>query len=167
MLRMERKRLVGPKPYITVRHNIEVAHRLYLLPGKCENIHGHSMWVELTLFGELDKNGILAGLDFGDVKKEFRHYLDSTFDHRLLLNEQDPWAQLVRHMPGDQPLSNDVHYKRLPGLQPISIGDPTTENLARIIAHWGATQFNLPTDVVVHETAVNSAGFFVGRESED
>jgi 6-pyruvoyltetrahydropterin/6-carboxytetrahydropterin synthase len=130
---------------IQVRHNIEVAHRLSLLPGKCEAIHGHSMWVELELAGDIDSTGILAGLDFGAVKRAFRGYLDSQFDHRLLLNEND-----------------DLAYLDLPGLRTLP-GDPTTELLARWIGQWAQAAFPFPQTpsglVTVRETHVNAATY--------
>jgi 6-pyruvoyl-tetrahydropterin synthase len=107
-----------------------------LLPGKCQNIHGHSLQIELTIEGRLDKNGILAGLDFGAVKKIFRGYIDEKLDHHLHLNVDDVWANQLRTWSARPGLSKlgaaDVIYSRLPGLQVWS-GDPTTENLAKWI----------------------------------
>jgi len=87
-------------------------------------------------------------LEFGDVKQKFRHFLDQNFDHHLLLNEKDPWARDI------------IPYtsSRLPGLTAMP-GDPTTEHLAKWIAEWAMEEFASPVDVVVHETAVNSAGY--------
>lgn len=134
--------------FITVRHNIEVAHRLYELPGKCENIHGHSMWVTLTLQGTLDEHGILGGVEFGTLKKEFRGYLDETYDHRLLLNPDDPFAQPNALLPG----------QTLPGLQ-VCKADPTTENIVKWIRdHMLATEYgDMVHAVEVQETHVNGA----------
>lgn len=125
---------------IRVRHNIEVAHRLSLLPGKCENIHGHSMWVELEITGAPDERGLSNGLDFGAVKRAFRGHLDETYDHRLLLNAADELAALD-----------------LPGTR-MCFGDPTTENIARWVLEWATGEFGpAATRVDVHETHVNSA----------
>jgi 6-pyruvoyltetrahydropterin/6-carboxytetrahydropterin synthase len=131
---------------LIVKHNIEVAHRLSLTPGKCENIHGHSMWVELALYGTtINESGMLEGMDFGGVKKAFRAYLDEKFDHRLLLNIEDPWADNLD----------------LPGLF-ATPGDPTTENISRWIYGWAVEEFNTPygslrvASVKVDETATNS-----------
>lgn len=140
-------------PILTIRHNIEVAHRLYELPGKCENIHGHSMWVELAVQGHIGETGILrtngGGQSFGDMKKTFRGYLDETFDHHVLLNEQDPWAQ-----PAILPTGSSREY--LPGLQ-IMPADPTTEHLALWISEWAANEFQADVTVKVNETSVNAA----------
>ena len=128
---------------IKVRHHIEVAHRLYLLPGTCQNIHGHSMWVTMELFGEVDSKGILEGLDFSSVKQTFRKHLDTTFDHRLLLNEVDPI--IIGHS--------------LPG-QRLTPGDPTTENIARWVGHWAIDTWQPFVNhivIEVQETSVNFA----------
>lgn len=141
--------------FIEVRHNIEVAHRLFNLNGKCERIHGHSMWVDLKLHGSVDAHGILSSLDFGTVKKKFRGFLDGSFDHHLLLNENDPWAGPVALPDGSEDSASRVVH--LPGVVTFP-GDPTTENLARWIAEWAVDEFELPADVIVHETSVNAAG---------
>lgn len=132
---------------LQVRHNIEVAHRLSRLPGKCEAIHGHSMWVTLELGGDVDHAGLLAGLDFGAVKRTFRGHLDADYDHRLLLNRDDPLAAVT-----------DPAGLNLPGLRRCP-GDPSTEHIARWIGWWALDAF--PTIrsglVTVQETHVNAA----------
>lgn len=132
------------KQSIIVKHNIEVAHRLHLLPGKCENIHGHSMWVELELFAKIDDKGICGGMGFGEVKQLFRAYLDGTYDHHLLLHKDDLWSEY-----------------RLPGLITFD-GDPTTENIARWVGEWSMRVLHQDgavgrMKVTVDETRVNSA----------
>ena len=130
--------------FLVVRHNIEVAHRLSLTPGQCENIHGHSMWVELALGGSIDDTGKIDGLDFAKIKQYFREYLDKWFDHRLLLASIDPL------------LAGPNTVAAYPGLQ-LTQGDPTTENIAKWIGEWARHEFNKPTKVTVHETSVNAA----------
>lgn len=128
---------------LIVAHNIEVAHRLSQLPGKCEAIHGHSMWVALTLDGPLSPAGMVANLDFGLVKKAFRAHLDAEYDHRLLLNAEDAWAGLD-----------------LPGLHRTP-GDPTTEHIAKWIGDWARYAFPevASLTVQVDETRVNAATY--------
>ena len=137
------------KTSIQVTHNIEVAHRLFLTPGKCENIHGHSMLVELEMWGDINAQGLMEGLEFGQVKRIFRKHLDDTYDHQLLLNKDDPWAVA-------QLLDGQVLY--LPGLAVCPYGDPTTENLARWIGAWGQGFKDIKhIKCTVHETKVNMA----------
>lgn len=141
---------------IAIRHSVEMAHRLYHTPGRCQQIHGHNWRVELTLFGPVNRDGLLAGLNFSIIKPEFRKYLDDTFDHRILLNERDPWAGFLRtelNAEGDAGTP-------LPGLQTLSV-DPTTENFARIIGETVIERFHLPAvsemRVRVDETDTNTA----------
>jgi 6-pyruvoyltetrahydropterin/6-carboxytetrahydropterin synthase len=124
---------------------IQVAHRLLNMPGKCQNIHGHSMKVTLYITGTVDENGVLGGLDFGVVKKEFRNYLKLTYDHKLLLNENDPWAAHLH--------AGLLGMGYLPGLQTVP-SDPTTENIAMWIFEYMAEDFNV-TRVEIQETSTN------------
>lgn len=113
---------------LKVHHNMELAHRLFTLPGKCQNIHGHGMQVTLELFAPMDDYGYAMDLDgtpieFGDVKKKFRTYIDEVFDHHLHLNQNDPWADELT-------LMTDAYLpQKLPGLQTWP-NDPSTENFA-------------------------------------
>lgn len=150
-----------------IKHNIEIAHRLSLTEGKCEAIHGHSMNVELEISAsKLDDKGLMAGLEFGAMKKTFRAYLDNTFDHRLLLNVSDKWAQPVTFVSEEgEPLAQ-LRMTYLPGLQTM-IGDPTTENIATNIGlwcwnEWGHVHGYSNYTVTVWETATNKAVWRMG-----
>lgn len=136
---------------IKVRHNMEMAHRLYETKGKCEAIHGHSWWVELEIEGEVSAAGMV--LEFGAVKKQFREHLDSEYDHRIILNDEDPWVSRTIKANGQ--------YVRLPGLREV-LDDPTTENVAKWIGQWAQKTFDTEYSfykyrVTVWETTVNAA----------
>lgn len=144
---------------ISVRHNVEMAHRLFLTPGNCEQIHGHSWDVKLTLTGLVDNNGLLSGINFTELKKTLREYLDKTFDHRVLLNPADPLA-------GKLHVADSEGWFTLPGLQTMPSGDPTTENFAETIGRY--IQTNLYGEfsaicVNVMETSVNFAEWHWAR----
>lgn len=147
---------------LSVKHNVEVAHRLFETPGKCENIHGHSMLIELSIRGEIGPAGLLipnpnsdvankTPLEFGELKDWFRGMLDKALDHHLILNEID----VLNTLP-------------LPGLVKFP-GEPTTENIAKWVyeaAYRQYIQFELQPvagrsmmHVTVQETAVNSATY--------
>lgn len=136
---------------LKIRHNMEVAHRLSLLPGKCQQIHGHSMWVVAEFEGEVDHSGILLGMDFGSVKGVFRNHLDKTYDHHLLLNHDDPLLTM---------LGTNAYEDFYPGLAEC-VADPTTENIAKWIGEWCLDQYSVDglerVKVEVWETQVNSA----------
>jgi 6-pyruvoyltetrahydropterin/6-carboxytetrahydropterin synthase len=143
---------------LKVTHNIEVAHRLFKLPGKCQNIHGHSMLVTLVLYvEESDDDGYALGpdgtiLEFGKLKQSFRSYLDAVWDHHLHLNEKDPWA-------GPVTLDGDL-VERLPGLQ-VWPGDPSTENIARWIYQACSAMIpDMQIGIDVDETRSNGVGYY-------
>lgn len=128
--------------HIKVKHNVEMAHRLWTPQGKCENIHGHSWWVTLSLWGEPDKDGIL--LEFGKVKRTFREMLDSTFDHKTILDVKDPLWEELKGI-------------EIPGFMEVGF-NPTTENFAERIGLWAKQAFpETRPEVEVWETAVNAA----------
>jgi 6-pyruvoyltetrahydropterin/6-carboxytetrahydropterin synthase len=137
---------------ICVTHNIEIAHRLTHLPGKCEQIHGHSMVVTLGLKGRINSKGLLSDLDFGHVKRAFRDHLDTKYDHHLLLNENDPWAGPIS-LPDGTYVSGS-RTTQLPGLVTFP-GDPTTENIAKWIAQWATDAFRKSVEVYIAETDTN------------
>lgn len=132
---------------IYVQDYIQVAHRLINLPGKCQNIHGHSMLVRLYLIGVLDRTGLIVDsdgeiLDFSEVKRVFRNHLTAIYDHHLLLNEADHWARSGVELPG----------------LTTCIADPTTENIAKWIANHMSNFFPV-SKVTIEETATNGVTF--------
>ena len=146
---------------IFVNHNAEIAHRLSNLPGKCQNIHGHSLKIEMTLIGAVDQRGLLNGFDFGFVKRHFRGWIDDNWDHRLLLNSADPWTEVWECACGSTK-------ERLPGLWVHSEpGDPTIENLCRWLGEAMTEFFNyldkhgeyIPVLIRIQETETNGASW--------
>lgn len=137
---------------LAIRHNAELAHRLTKTAGKCESIHGHSVWFTIRLAAPQLADDDTAGVMFGDLKHAVRGWIDTTLDHRTVLNATDPLADLLAD-----------HGQNITRLD----GDPTTENLARITAqHVGLILPDLdPTgqltvaSVWVDETHVNGAGW--------
>jgi 6-pyruvoyltetrahydropterin/6-carboxytetrahydropterin synthase len=77
-------------PYaISVRHNFETAHRLPHLPGKCESLHGHSWWTEITISApKLTAKSIIV--EYGPLKKALREWIDTYLDHGVMLGSADP-----------------------------------------------------------------------------
>ena len=64
-------------------------HRLLNYEGKCRYLHGHNAKVEIELHSEtLDNRGMV--MDFAEVKQKLQGWVDSTFDHKMLLNKADP-----------------------------------------------------------------------------
>src|SRR3972149_8603134 len=73
---------------ISVRLEFEYAHRLLNYEGVCANIHGHHGIVEMELVGDnVDSAGML--IDFSDVKKVCKNWIDINLDHSCVLNIHD------------------------------------------------------------------------------
>lgn len=80
---------------ISIRHNFEAAHRLPHLEGKCQSIHGHSFWAEVTIGTDvrLPESGIVV--EYGDVKAFVRQWIDDRWDHATILGELDHLLNLL------------------------------------------------------------------------
>ncbi|QDT31173.1 6-pyruvoyl trahydropterin synthase family protein [Thalassoglobus polymorphus] len=92
-------------------------HRLLNYDGKCRHLHGHNGKAVLVLEGlELDDRGML--IDFTDVKKKIRCWIEDNLDHRMILCESDPVLPTLREM-------GEALY--------IIDSNPTAENIARLI----------------------------------
>lgn len=67
---------------LKVEDTFSAAHFLCDYNGPCENLHGHTWKIELTVEGtKLDKAGML--IDFKDLKAAMKKYRDQ-LDHKLL-----------------------------------------------------------------------------------
>jgi 6-pyruvoyl-tetrahydropterin synthase len=145
---------------INVTHNVEMGHRLSQYPdSKCFHLHGHSWWVTLHLIGEVNEDGMIV--DFATVKREWRKYLDTHFDHHMCLSEEDPFVRML--LLGPDRLPNGARICEDWGITIVPF-DPTVENMAM---WWGkkAQQLFGPAyryDIEVKEASTNGAGWSSG-----
>ena len=73
---------------LTVEETFAAAHQLREYQGKCENMHGHTWKVALSITGDqLNNIGLLV--DFQDIKAVLRE-ITAMFDHRNI-NELPPF----------------------------------------------------------------------------
>jgi 6-pyruvoyl-tetrahydropterin synthase len=122
--------------------------------------------VDLELTGNVDSKGMVLGLDFGHVKKIWRAYLDTNFDHHLCLNGTDPLVgMIIMSVPphaeafesDDDPqlvVARDILKDW--GITIMSM-DPTVENMARVWGMWAAKTFQSKVAIKVNEAATNAA----------
>ena len=96
----------------------EATHRLIHYRGKCFRLHGHQWRVEVWIEGTADeRTGIV--LDYNCIKE-----VVGRFDHQVILNADDPMAACIE------------------AFHPVvtTSGDPTSENLAGLIAEMINTE---------------------------
>ena len=92
-------------------------HRLLNYKGKCKNLHGHNGRAVITIESDkLDELGMV--MDFSDIKKVVSAWIDETFDHRMILNKDDP------ALPGLRALNEPVQ---------VIDDNPTAETIAKLI----------------------------------
>lgn len=104
-------------PHVTVTKifRFEAAHRLLGYKGDCANIHGHSYVAEVTFKGKINDNGFV--IDFKTIKENVGRYIDTHFDHALLLNIADSLSIQM---------ADKTKIKTF-------LGNPTAENMALVI----------------------------------
>lgn len=69
-------------------------HRLLNYDGKCRHLHGHNARAEIELNSlELDERGMV--LDFSEIKKAVKSWIDDNLDHVMILNEKDEIIPLL------------------------------------------------------------------------
>jgi 6-pyruvoyltetrahydropterin/6-carboxytetrahydropterin synthase len=111
------------RPMYRVKQVIDFCygHRLLQYEGKCKNLHGHNGRVEIILEAPtLDSRGMLV--DFVDIKRYLRTWIDTELDHKLILCASDPLLPVLRKH--GQPVFEMVD-------------NPTAENIARVIYEQG------------------------------
>jgi 6-pyruvoyltetrahydropterin/6-carboxytetrahydropterin synthase len=109
--------------------------------GKCKNLHGHNATLEIVLqSNHLNPLGMVV--DFGDVKKMMKNYIDEKIDHKMILFKEDPYLEILKKQN-----------------EPIFVMDqnPTAENLAKHLFEV-AKKNNLPVvEVRLFETETSIA----------
>lgn len=105
---------------VTVQIHFCYGHRLLDYDGPCAHPHGHNGLVEIELESdELDQRGMVV--DFGDVKRDVKTWIDARLDHQMILRKDDSLAGWLE-------AQGEPFY--------IMDDNPTAENIAReIFAH--------------------------------
>jgi len=133
-------------PYkVSVKIRFDAAHRLYGYEGKCKTLHGHTYTAVVEVMcAELAPPGFV--IDFGDLKRVVKGWIDANWDHATILWVNDPLAQiLVDHV-------YCMDY------------EPTAEHMAALLFHIVCQE--LPGTVVVSqvsimETPTSTATYYV------
>lgn len=128
---------------ITVQIHFCYGHRLLDYDGACAHPHGHNGLVEIELESrDLDRRGMVV--DFGDVKREMKGWIDERLDHQMLLRKDDPLVAWLDEQGEPRYLMDD---------------NPTAENIAREIFRH-AEEKGFPVSAVrLWETATSFATY--------
>ena len=121
-------------------------HRLLNYDGKCRFLHGHNGRAVIVLESEtLDNRGML--IDFSDVKKHVRCWIDDNLDHRMILCERDPALPFLREQ-------GEALY--------VIEENPTAENIAKLIYEQATAEHDLPVKEVSLWETFKSCATYVG-----
>ncbi|WP_031433355.1 6-pyruvoyl trahydropterin synthase family protein [Methylomarinum vadi] len=116
-------------------------HRLMNHPGKCRNLHGHSVKASISIKQEqLNEQAMVC--DFSDIKESVERYIDAHLDHNFLLHKDDPIIPAL--------IANNERFMTLDE-------HPTAEVLSKMIyRHLQAEGYDVD-QVALWETASASA----------
>lgn len=112
-------------------------HRLLGYQGKCRHPHGHNGLLEITVRkSRLDRLGMVV--DFEEIKAKVQKWVDAELDHKMLLNRRDPLAKILRDL-GEPVVLMD--------------GNPTAENIAKLVFEYARARGRAVSSVRLWETA--------------
>lgn len=102
---------------VTKRLEFCYGHRLLNYEGNCRYLHGHNAMVEIDIAADvLDHRNMVV--DFSDVKRLVKAWVDRELDHRMILQKDDPLVPILQAQ--GEPLY-------------LLDSNPTAERLARLI----------------------------------
>jgi 6-pyruvoyltetrahydropterin/6-carboxytetrahydropterin synthase len=102
---------------VTKRIEFCYGHRLLDYDGICKHPHGHNAVAEIEVRTDaLDARNMVV--DFSDIKREIKGWIDRELDHKMVLRHDDP---LVKPL---QDLGEPVY---------LLDSNPTVERIARLI----------------------------------
>ena len=79
---------------ITRKFSADIGHRVFGHEGKCAMLHGHTYSFLLTYTaGRQDSLGRIV--DFSVIKEHVGAFLDTYWDHKVVLYEKDPLCEIL------------------------------------------------------------------------
>lgn len=131
---------------VTKRLDFCYGHRLLDYDGVCRHLHGHNAMVEIDIQADaLDARGMVV--DFSDVKRLVKAWVDRELDHKMILRRDDPMVAVLQAQ--GEPLF-------------LIDGNPTAERLAQLIYDQSrALGFNVVA-VRFWETPTSAATYSAG-----
>jgi 6-pyruvoyltetrahydropterin/6-carboxytetrahydropterin synthase len=68
--------------FVTKEFSFDSAHYLTDYYGKCEQMHGHTYWLKVTVEGKVQENGMV--IDFALIKQIVKNRILNKLDHKTL-----------------------------------------------------------------------------------
>ena len=84
---------------LTIMRRIKfcAGHRLMNHGGKCENFHGHNYVADFFVQGD-EQDDVGRVIDFSDLKRRVKGWLDEHWDHSFLIHKDDDNARRALEM---------------------------------------------------------------------
>ena len=121
---------------VTKRIDFCYGHRLLDYDGICKHPHGHNAVAEIEVRAEaLDTRNMVV--DFTDIKRRIKGWVDRELDHRMILRNDDPLVAAL------QKLGEPVY---------LLESNPTVERIARLLFDISREQGLPVSRVTVWET---------------
>lgn len=128
---------------VTKRIDFCYGHRLLDYDGVCKHPHGHNALVEVDVRTDsLDGRNMVV--DFSDIKKIVKGWIDRELDHKMILRHDDPLLKPL------QALGEPVY---------VLESNPTVERIARLIFDKAAENGIPVVAVRVWETPTSIAEY--------
>lgn len=128
---------------VTKRIEFCYGHRLLDYDGACRHPHGHNAVAEIEVRSQvLDHRNMVV--DFGDIKRIVKEWIDEQLDHKMILRHDDPLVTALQAMG-----------------EPVFVVDsnPTAERIARLIFDYAESQGLPVVCVTVWETPTAFAAY--------
>ena len=118
-------------------------HRLMHYEGPCMHLHGHNAEACIKLRSDtLDHRGMVV--DFGDIKRDIKAWIDDNLDHTMLLAQDDPIIEVLKQ-------AGEKFY--------VMEDNPTAENISRLIYQYVESRGYPVVSVTLWETGTSYAEY--------
>lgn len=137
---------------VTVEVPFEYGHRLFKHHNKYRNVHGHNGVIVIQIESPVLLEDDLV-IDFSEVKKIVKDWIDSNWDHAFLMNSEDPLGEVLQRF---DPTLRIFYFQK---------SDPTAERMAEYL--YTVLRQNLPKDVRIRTVSVYETKRLSATYTED
>lgn len=112
----------------STRFSFSAGHRLQHHEGKCRHLHGHNWMVEVEAASRSGTDSCGRVVDFSEIKKLLKGWVDQHIDHGMILCLDDREAiDAVKMVDGQKVYT--------------MFGPPSAENISRLLLDQAAHMF--------------------------